>query len=111
MATYTSLSDQDKAVVQNTIQLIRSISGSAGKVMNTLKAIADDTNAIALLSSVDNTDTIPNQSGLAGSDDMTKAELLSIWTVFSSMRTSFDTVNNRAAWSKAAGINNLLGNL
>jgi len=111
MATYASLSDQDKAVVQNTVQLIRSISGSMGKILNTLSAIAADTNATGLITLIDNAEVIPNQSALAGSDDMTKSEISAIWTTYVSLRTTFDTAGNRAAWSKAAGINNLLGNL
>ena len=109
MATYASLSASDKAVVQNTVQLIRQTCGSTGRNFNSLAAIAADTNAIALITSIDAGDTIPNESGLAGADDMTRSELVAIWNDFSTMRTTHDTAGNRAAWSKAAGINNLVG--
>ena len=110
MATYASLSDEDKAVVQSTVQLIRSVSGSVGRVFNTLTAIANDSNAIALITSIDAADTIPNESGLAGADDVTRSELVSIWTDLTTMQGTHDTAANRAAWSKAAGVPNLLGN-
>jgi len=110
MATYASLSDSDKSVVQNTIQLIRSVSGSTGRAFNTMQAIADDTNAIALITSIDAGETIPNQSGLAGADDMTRAELVAVWTTLNAMKTTYDTPTNRAAWSKACGATNLLSN-
>ena len=110
MATYASLSASDKAVVQSTVQLIRAVSGSTARTFNSLKAIADDSNAIALITSIDAGDTIPNESGLAGADDMTRSEIVSIWNDFTTMKASHDTAGNRAAWSKAAGAPNLLGN-
>ena len=109
MATYDSLITADKAVVQNTVQLIRAVSGAVGRQFNTLNAIADDTNAINLILSVDAGEVIPNESGLAGADDMTRSELSEIWLDFIAMQTSHDTSGNRALWSKAAGINSLLG--
>lgn len=109
MATYDSLSDGDKAVVQSTIQLIRSMAGSFGRSFNARTAIAADTNAIAIITSIDAGDTIPNESGLAGADDVTRAELVAAWTEFNAMATSHDTASNRAAWSKLAGVPNLLG--
>ena len=109
MATYDSLSAQDKAVVQSTVQLIRASSGSIARVFNTLKAIADDTNAINLILSIDAGDTIPNESGLAGADDMTRSEIAAIYNDGQTMKTTHDTAANRAAWSKATGSENLLG--
>ena len=109
MGLYADLTAEDKAVVQSTTQLIRSVSGSTGRAFNALKAIADDTNAINLILSVDADETIPNQSGLAGADDLTRTELAAIWTELSAMKTTHDTPANRAAWSKAAGTPNLLG--
>jgi len=109
MATYDSLSVADKAVVQNTVQLIRATCGSTGRTFNALAAIAADTNAIALITSIDPAEVIPNESGLAGADDMTRTELVNVWTDFTTMRTAHDTAGNRAAWSKAAGVSNLLG--
>jgi len=107
MPTYDELSTEDQSVVQATVQLIRATCGSTGRNFNAIAAIADDTNAIAIISSV--TGTIPNESGLAGADDMTKAELVAIWNDFAAMATTHDTAGNRAAWSKAAGVTNLLG--
>lgn len=110
MATYDNLSDSDKAVVQSTVQLIRAICGATGRNFNALAAIADDTNAIDLITSITPaSETIPNESGLAGADDLTRAELVAIWQDLSTMRTTHDVAANRAAWSKAAGAPNLLG--
>ena len=109
MATYDSLSAQDKAVVQSTVQLIRAMSGSFARAFNAQQAIAADTNAIALISSIDAGETIPNESGLAGSDDMTRAELVALWQEIVTMQGTHDTPANRAAWAKATGVPNMLG--
>lgn len=109
MATYASLSDQDKAVVQNTVNLIRAAAGAVAKTWNQLKAIADDSNATGLVTSIDASEVIPNSSGLAGSDDMTRTEVVNLYNLLNGIRTTNDTAANRAAMSKAAGINALLG--
>lgn len=108
MATYASLSEQDKAVVQNTVNLIRASVGSLGKGWNVIKAIADDTNAVNLVTSLDAAEVIPNSSFLAGSDDLTRTEVVALYNLLNSIRTTNDTTANRAAMSKAAGINALL---
>lgn len=110
MGLYADLPAEDRAVVQSTTQLIRSVAGSLGRVNNTIKAIADDSNAIAIITSIDAGDEIPNESGLAGADNLTRSELVSIWTDLTTMKATHDTPANRAAWTKAAGAPNLLGN-
>ncbi len=109
MATYDSLSDADKAIVQNTVNLVRSGAGEIARVWNHIEAIAADTNAVNLVTSVDAAGTIPNTSGLAGSDDLTRSEVVTLYNLINSIRTTNDTPTNRAAISKAAGINSLLG--
>ena len=109
MATYEELSASDRAIVDNTANLIRAGCGDVGKLFNRLRAIADDDNAIAIITSIDAGATIPNSSTLSGADDLTRSELVALFTELESMRSSHDTDGNRAAWSKAAGINALLG--
>jgi len=109
MATYDSLPDADKAVVQATVNLIRGACGSVGRALNVLERIADDSNAISLITSIDAGEVIPNTTGFTGADDMTRAELEQIWLDFQAMRTNYDTPAHRAAWSKAVGVVNLLG--
>ena len=108
MPTYQELSPEDRAVVDNTINLIRASCGEKARAWNRQKAIADDTNAIALVTSIDAGATIPNTSGLAGADDMTRSELVAVWTALEADRSANDTPTNRAGFSKAAGINALL---
>lgn len=108
MATYAELSAADQAIVQNTVNLIRAAAGERARAWNRQKAVADDDNAIALVTSIDAGETIPNTSGLAGADDMTRAELVAIWNTLEADRTANDDATNRAAFSKAAGINAII---
>ena len=108
MATYAELSAEDRAIVDNTVNMIRASAGEMARAWNRLKAIADDSNATALVTSIDAGETIPNTSGLAGADDMTRSELVAVWTVLNGIRTTNDTAPNRAAFSKAAGVNAMI---
>lgn len=109
MALYSSLPDGDKAIVQNMANQVRAAIAAKARGWNLVKAIADDTNAVGLVTSIDAGDTIPNTSGLAGADDLTRTELVALYTLLNNDRTTNDTAQNRAAMSKAAGINALLG--
>lgn len=109
MATYASLSAEDKAVVDNISTILRGCAGEMARIWNKIKAIADDSNAVNLMQSVDAGDTIPNKSGLAGADDMTRTELQAVYTLLNGIRTANDTTPNRNSMSKAAGINAMLG--
>lgn len=114
MALYNSLTPQDKAVVQNTVNLVRAGAGELCRVFNHLVAIANDTNAVNLIMSIDvgAGGIIPNESGLAGADDLTRDEIVALYTYLNAIRvhaTAGDTAAFRAQASKAAGINALLG--
>lgn len=109
MALYSELSTVDKSIVQNAVNMIRASIGEKAKGWNRVKAIADDTNAVNLILSIDVGDTIPNTSGLAGADDLTRAEIVALYNLLNNDRTTNDTAPNRAAMSKGAGINALLG--
>ena len=116
MAAYDSFTAQDKAVIQNAVNLVRAGAGEVCRVFNHLIAIANDTNAVNLILSIDAGTgagaTIPNTSGLAGADDMTRDEVVSLYNYINAIRTNVttgDTASFRAQASKAAGINALLG--
>lgn len=107
--TFADLSATDQAVVQNTVNLIRAGAGETARLFNHLRAIAEDTNAVALVTSIDPAETIPNTSGLAGADDLTRAEVVALYMILDGIRTATDGASFRAQASKAAGINALLG--
>ena len=91
MATYDSLSAEDKAVVDNFTNTMRSSAGEFARLLNHLQAIAEDTNAVAIFTTLDNTEVIPNKSGLAGADSATKLELQGVYTNFNTALTSHNT--------------------
>lgn len=107
--TYEELSPSDRGIVDNVANLIRASIGEKAKGWNRVKAIADDTNAIAIMTSIDAGAVIPNTSGLAGADDLTRTELVALYNLLNADRTTNDTAQNRAAMSKGAGINAMLG--
>lgn len=109
MALYSALNPADRAIVDNTVNLIRAAAGERARAWNRQMAIAADSNAIALVVSVDSGATIPNTSGLAGADDLTRAELVAVWQLLEADRAANDTSQNRANISKACGINETLG--
>lgn len=105
MVAYADLDPTDKAVLQNGVNLMRAGAGEMAKVWNHWKAIADDTNLIAIFNSVDNTETIPNTSGLPGADDMLKSEIATLFLLLDGIRSTNDDASFRAQATKAAGIN------
>lgn len=109
MATYASLSAEDKAVVDNFTNIMRTTAGEFARALNHMNAIAQDSNAVAIFQTLDAGEYVPNRSGLAGADSMTKAELQSVFLVFDALVTSHNTTANRNAWTKMAGIVNMIG--
>jgi hypothetical protein len=109
MAVYSELSPVDQAIVDNVSREIRTAIANKAKGWNLTKAIADDTNAINIVMSIDAGAVIPNKTGMAGADDLTRTELVALYTLLNTDRTNNDTVPNRNAMSKAAGINGMAG--
>ena len=109
MATYDSLSVEDKAVVDNLSGVLRAAAGEIGRLMNHLGAIQDDVNGIAIFGTIDAGETIPNKTGLTGADSMTKAELAAMWATLQTILDTYNTTANRNVWTKACGIANMIG--
>lgn len=108
MATFASLNPIDQAIVINTVNLLRASAGELARAINRIKAIADDTNATGLVTSLDANEVVPNTSGLAGADELTRTEAVNLFNLLNGIRTTNDTAPNRALMSKAAGINGMI---
>lgn len=108
MATYASLNTQDKKIVDNAVNLIRGSCGEMARIWNRIKSIADDSNATGLITSLDAGEVIPQSSDLAGADELTRTEVVSLYNLLNGIRTTNDTTPNRNAMSKAAGINAMI---
>jgi hypothetical protein len=105
MATYASLNPVDRAIVDNTVNLLRGCAGELCKIFNKIKAIADDSNATGLVTSLDVGENVPNTSGLTGADDLSRTEAVNLYNFLNGIRTANDTAANRASMTKACGIN------
>src|SRR5687767_10145766 len=99
MGLYNDLNAQDKAIVQNTVNLVRGAASEMAQIFNHLKAIADDSNAVGLVTGLDAGEVIPNTSGLAGSDELTRSEVVTLYNLLNGIRTTNDTAPNRASMS------------
>ena len=108
MATYNSLDSTDRAIVDNTTNLVRGAVSEMARIWNRIKAIADDSNAVGLVTSLDAGQVIPNTSGLAGADDLTKEELVELYNLLNGIRNTNDTLANRQKMSKSSGINAMM---
>jgi hypothetical protein len=109
MAAYDSLSAEDKAVIDNFTNVMRSTAGEVARVFNHMAAIAEDVNAVSIFVSLDADEIIPNRSGLAGADSMTKAQLLAVFNNFGTMETVNNTTSAREVWTQMCGIVNMIG--
>lgn len=118
MATYASLTDEQKNILQNMTNLLRSWAGETGRTNNHGEAINDDYNAqtSVILTSLDAGEVIPNTSGLAGAASLTKEEVTTLVSHVQNMQadmsthtSGFNTAALRQAWTKAAGAANMIG--
>ena len=118
MATYDSLSNSDKNVLQNMTNMCRAWCGEQARSNNHADVINTDYNAqtSAIISSLDAEEVIPNTSGLAGANNLTKEELITlvshmqnILSNMSSHTGGFNTTSLRQTWTKAVGAASMMG--
>jgi hypothetical protein len=118
MATYASLTQGEKDLLAAFTNSLRAWTGEQARTNN--HADASNTSWIAsvstLVGSLDASEVIPNTSGLAGAEDLTKEEVTTLvshqqnmMTNMSTHTSGFNTTTLRQAWSKACGANNLIG--
>jgi len=112
MATYASLTTEQKDVLQTWLNLLRSWAGEQARVNNHGAVIDVMYNAqiSAILAVLDDNAIIPNTSGLAGSQGLdVDAEAVSIEAHIQGILTNYNTSGHRQLWTKAAGAANLIG--
>lgn len=112
MATYASLTQEQKDILQTWVNLVRSWAGEQARVNNHGAAIDTMYNAqiTAILAALDDNAIIPNTSGLAGSQSLdADAEVVAIQAHIQGISTNYNTSGHRQLWTKAAGAANLIG--
>lgn len=118
MATYDSLTAEQKGILSAYLNLIRAWTGEQARANNHADAANSqyNANASAILSTLDTGEIIPNASGLNGASSLTKEEAITltshmqnILTNMSSHTAGFNTAALRVTWAKATGADNIIG--
>jgi len=118
MATYASLTQEQKDILQASTNLVRAWSGEQARTNNHADAINNDYNAqtITIGNLLDAGEIIPNTSGLSGAASLTIEEyttlishIQNILLNMSSHTAGFNTAFLRQAWTKAVGAENMIG--
>ncbi len=112
MATYASLTAGQKATLSHALDIMaRPALGELARWLNHNSAFLSEYNAGAttILATLGSTEVIPNQSGLAGAQDMTAAQWSAFVTALASLDSTYNTSGNRQNIALAAGGPNLIG--
>lgn len=114
---YADLTVEQKASVQAMCQLVRPLSGELGRLLEKFQAVVSyySGNVETILGELQASDDVPNESGLAGAQDLTKEQLVNLVGYMITMSAtpdgsagSYNTNYHRALYAKACGPGNLI---
>lgn len=107
MATYDSLTVEQKALLAEASNQLRAFSGQINLLLRTGQAVTDlvASGAGAIVTSLDASEVVPNASGLAGSQVLTKEEVIEIYGDINAALAVYSTAAKRQLQVKAAGVN------
>jgi hypothetical protein len=110
MAQYADLTPQDKQALDNYLQFARPLMGELARMMNKFGAINSDwTNgAQAIVATLDANAAVPNSTGLAGANELTKEDIEAVATLIGQAITAYENQTNRDRWAKSAGAVNTI---
>lgn len=105
MATYDSLTADQKALLDEQVTQLRAYAGAANRLMKTAQNLADMFNVggSAIITILDVGATVPNRSGFAGTQALTKEDLESLVTDIDTALNFFSSQTKRELQIKAAG--------
>lgn len=119
MGVYADLTDEQKATVQALANMARTTAGEIARLCNHCRAIANgySGNVETMLGTISSgSEVIPNTTGLAGAQGLTKSELINLigYMIVLSDPTdnasgSVNTNFHRGLYAKATGPVNLIG--
>lgn len=107
MATYASLTDEQKAIVRDQVNQLRALSGQIartivqGKVVQI--AIDADGGLRDIVTSLDPAEVVPNESGIAGAQSLSRADLAALVAVLDALITANDVQATRELLAQANG--------
>ena len=114
---YADLTPEQKESVQALSQLVRPLSGELARLLEKFQAVVSYYvgNVETILGALQSSDEIPNASGLAGEQTLTKEQLVNLigyMIVISATPDgasgSYNTNYHRALYAKACGPENLI---
>lgn len=114
---YNDLTANEKLAVQELAQFVRASVGELARLASKGRAIANyySGNVEVILSELASSDLIPNESDLAGAQDLTKEQLVNLTgylMTFSDMTDgangSYNTNYHRGLYARAAGPTNIV---
>lgn len=115
---WSDLTPEERDAAQDLINFIRAESASIAKIGNHGRAVAGKYvgNVETILAKLQGSDLIPNGTGLAGAQSMTRQEVVNLIGYFLTISDttdnapgSYNTNYHRSLYAKAGGIGNLNG--
>ncbi len=106
MATWASLTDEQKSIYQTFERDLRALSGETQRLFNKYVALNSRWNAqiLGILAGLDDNTIVPNSSGLAGSSALdSDAETAAIRADFDAILTTYNTSGKQELRAKACG--------
>lgn len=107
---YADLTTEQKASLDSWMLLFRATCGELARVNNHGDAVNIEYNGSAgeVLALLQDTDAIPNTSGLAGAESMTKAQIVTVVSYLQGV-LAYNTSAHRGNIARACGEANLIG--
>jgi len=108
MGLYADLTAEQKGIVRESTNQLRALMGTLAQVIvqaTTIQHAIDAADGLReIVTDLDNTETVPNESGLAGAHSLTRAEMAAIVALLDLYVTTFDTPANRQLMAQARGV-------
>lgn len=118
MATYASLTQEQKDTLAQHQTILRSTIGELARMLNHARIVDDfyNASASAIIATLDPGELIPNPTGAGDAVALTESETITLESYLqaaldnaSSITDGFDATARRQLYSKAAGPANLVG--
>ena len=107
MGLYVDLTDEEKSVIEAWERNMRGFVNGLARNLNEARALQAAADASGgpreIVTGLDAGQEIPNSSGIAGAQDMTKQEWAAIVGILDAFITAHDTATVRQNFAKAAG--------
>ena len=110
MATYASLAETEKDIIDTHARVVRGFASELAKLAQKGVTIDDnwDSQVSAIIATLDPGEVLPDTGGLAGAADITHEELTSIMGSINTLLATYNTNAARQLYVKLAGPNNVV---